>query len=319
MFKCTAQFVGGTPQIFLIPPIFTIILMVWMFVFIAISLYILSIGTIVQRKEPFQFLGEVKRSDETIYIWLYSLFGYLWINAFLIGVAQFVISAAAAIWYFTCTSDTTGSGSTIKGFYWVFRYHLGSIAFGSFLIALVQFIRIIFEYYRRQIEKANKNNPVIKAVLCLTSYLLDCLERFIKFISKNAYIQMAITGKNFCSSAWNAFILITKNILRFGTASIIGFIFNFVGVIFIAALNFIVIYCLLHYVPQYMGLVQNWITPCIFGGFIGLVIGSMFMSVFSFSSDTILQSFLVDEELNREDGNRPPIMNQFIEAFNDKQ
>jgi choline transporter-like protein 2/4/5 len=62
---------------------------------------------------------------------------------------------------------------------------------GAFLIALVQFIRIIFEYYRRQMEKANKDNKVVKALLCLTSYLLDCLERFVKFISKNAYIQVS--------------------------------------------------------------------------------------------------------------------------------
>jgi len=58
-------------------------------------------------------------------------------NAFIIGVSQFIISAACAIWYFTCTSDSNGSGSLLRGFWWVFRYHLGSIAFGSFLIALV--------------------------------------------------------------------------------------------------------------------------------------------------------------------------------------
>lgn len=101
---------------------------------------------------------------------------------------MFIISVAAALWYFTSTSDTNGKGSIIRGLYWAFRYHLGSLAFGAFLIALVQFIRIVFEYYRRQIAKANKDNPAIKLLLCLTSYLLDCLERFVKFISKNAYI-----------------------------------------------------------------------------------------------------------------------------------
>ena len=252
-------------------------------------------------------------------MFLYSLFGYLWMNAFIIGVSQFIISAACALWYFSCTSDSNGSGSLCRGFYWVFRYHLGSIAFGAFLIALVQFIRIIFEYYRRQIEKANKNNPAIKVILFCTSYLLDCLERFIKFISKNAYIQMAITGKNFCRSAWNAFILILKNALRFGTANAIGFIFNVIGVIFIGALNGLIVYAFLHYIPNYMGLVSNWITPCVVGLLEGLLIGSMFMSVFSFASDTILQSFLVDEELNRPDGSRPAIMNQFIESCSDKK
>jgi choline transporter-like protein 2/4/5 len=205
--------------------------------------------------------------DEANYIFLYNLFGYLWINAFIIGIAQFMISAACALWYFTSTSDSNGSGSLMRGFYWVFRYHLGSIAFGSFLIALIQFIRIIFEYYKKQIEKANKENPVIKVILCVTSCCLDCLERFIKFISKNAYIQMAITGKNFCKSAWNAFILILKNIVRFGTANMIGFIFQVVGVLFIAAMNGLIVYAMLHYIPDYKGLAQNWITPVVVGCF----------------------------------------------------
>jgi hypothetical protein len=152
--KCTAQFVGSTPQIFLIPPIFTILLVIWIFIFGVASLFILSMGE-VQRNPQIKFLGDIKNQDETKYMWLYVLFGYLWLNAFLIGIAQFVISATAAIWYFTSTSDSNGSGSTMKGFYWAFRYHLGSIAFGSFLIALIQFIRIIFEYYKSKIEKAN--------------------------------------------------------------------------------------------------------------------------------------------------------------------
>ena len=312
--KCTAAFLGGTPQVFLMPIVASAFLMVWLGVWCIISIYIVSIGELKQRTDGFTFLSEVVRTDETNYMWLYTLFGYLWINAFIIGVTQFIISAAAAIWYFSCSSDSNGSGSLMKGFYWVFRYHLGSIAVGSFLIALVQFIRIIFEYYKKQIQKMNKGNPVVKVILCCTSYLLDCLERFIKFISKNAYIQIAITGKNFCSAAWNAFILIIKNALRFGTANSIGFIFNVIGVAFITAANFLIVYVLIHYVEAYKGRATNWITPCVVGGLEGLMIGSMFMSVFSFASDTILQSFLVDEELNRPDGSRPAIMNQFIEG-----
>ena len=64
---------------------------------------------------------------------------------------------------------------------------------------------------------------------------------------------MAITGKNFCASAWNAFVLILKNMLRFGTVSSIGFIFNVLGVSFIAAANGLVVYSALHYVPFWEG------------------------------------------------------------------
>jgi len=109
--------------------------------------------------------------------------------------------------------------------------------------------------------------------------------------------------------------LIMKNIMRFGTANSIGFIFNVLGVCFIAAANGMVVYALLHYVPAYKGLASNFIGPSVVGIIQGFIIGTMFMSVFSFASDTILQAFLVDEELKRPEGMRPVIMNQFIEGI----
>merc|ERR1711935_691274 len=101
---------------------------------------------------------------------------------------------------------------------------------------------------------------------------------------------------------------ILKNALRFGTANSIGFIFNVLGVAFIAAANGCVVYVMLHHVDRYTGLASNWIAPAAVGVGQGFITGVMFMSVFSFSSDTILQSFLVDEELKRPDGMRPQIM-----------
>lgn len=122
----------------------------------------------------------------------------------------------------------------------------------------------------------------------MTSYLLDCLERFIKFITKTAYIQIALTGKNFCASAWNGFILLFKNILRFGTAQTIGLIFNVLGVAFIASVNAMLIYCLLHYSPTFKGLAKSWKAPVFAALLEGVLIGTMFMAVFGFASDTIL-------------------------------
>jgi hypothetical protein len=134
--KCTAAFIGGTPQVFLVPPIASVVVVAWLVVWLYFALHIISVGELKTR-EDLPFLKEVVWTEETQYVFLYSLFGYLWVNAFIIGCTQFIISAAAAIWYFSSTSDSNGSGSLLKGLYWVFRYHLGSIAFGSFLIAVV--------------------------------------------------------------------------------------------------------------------------------------------------------------------------------------
>ena len=58
--------------------------------------------------------------------------------------------------------------------------------------------------------------------------------------------------------------------------------------------------------------------PCIIAGLIAYLIGAIFMSVFSFAGDTILQCFLLDEELGaqgkgRPEGNRPKLMNAFVD------
>lgn len=131
--KCTATYIGGNPQVFLVPPMACVIILAWMAVWCYFAAHIVSIGTLKANG----VLTTVVWSDETRYVFLYSLFGYLWLNAFIIGVTQFIISASVALWYFSCTSDSNGSGSLMRGLYWVFRYHLGSIAFGAFLIALV--------------------------------------------------------------------------------------------------------------------------------------------------------------------------------------
>lgn len=85
-------------------------------------------------------------------------------------------------------------------------------------------------------------NPCARFLLCCLKCCFWCLEKFIKFLNRNAYImvrlklaaarcstnicfywasnrrlfslQIAIYGKNFCVSAKNAFMLLMRNIVR---------------------------------------------------------------------------------------------------------
>ena len=42
--KCTAQFIGSNPQVFLVPPIFIVLLMGWFGLWLYIAASIMSIG-----------------------------------------------------------------------------------------------------------------------------------------------------------------------------------------------------------------------------------------------------------------------------------
>ena len=85
------------------------------------------------------------------------------------------------------------------------RYHFGSLAFGSLILAIVQFLELMVEAFKKQAEATGGDN---KCVQCLTNFLrccLACVERIVEFINKTAYIQIAIRGKSFCYAAKDGF------------------------------------------------------------------------------------------------------------------
>ena len=44
-----------------------------------------------------------------------------------------------------------------------FRYHIGSLAFGSLIIAIIQMMRVVLEYLDHKIK--GKENPLAKVLL----------------------------------------------------------------------------------------------------------------------------------------------------------
>lgn len=87
-------------------------------------------------REDAPFITEVKWDMNTRGVFAYHLFGLLWITAFITGCAQFIIGASACMWYFEVSTDTKGRNTVLKSAWWLWRYHMGSIAFGSFVIAV---------------------------------------------------------------------------------------------------------------------------------------------------------------------------------------
>lgn len=293
--QTTADYINQTPKIFLVPIVFFFTVLVYYAYWIVAAIFIWSVGDVQKRSDsPF---ASVEWSDTTRYVFIYNLFGLFWINAFLIGCCQFILAVACATWYFSHSADSGGTASISKGFKWILRYHLGSIAFGSLIIAICEFIRFMFEYYRRQMTGRVFNNPVGKCLLWSTKYCLNCLNRVVKYISKMAYIQIALTSSNFCMSAWKAFILIVGNAGRFAVATTLGAIFMFLGKVFIVGSTVIICYIIITEVNDIEENLSSPFFPCILFGFIAYAIATIFLSIFGFSMDVILQSFLVDETL----------------------
>lgn len=72
---------------------------------------------------------------------------------------------------------------------WAFKYHLGSLAFGSFLLAVVWMLIAVFEYLNKKIEATSNRvtEGFTRVITGCVRCCLQCCHRFIKFINKNAY------------------------------------------------------------------------------------------------------------------------------------
>lgn len=102
-------------------------------------------------------------TDEEKYYMYAAAFYFLWIVAFSLAATQYVLIVAVVSWYFTANGDRRGDFSILRGYHWLWRYNLGSILFGSFLIAVVWAIRIIFEYIAAKLKSENGVDPLAQA------------------------------------------------------------------------------------------------------------------------------------------------------------
>lgn len=173
-------------------------------------------------------------------------------------------------------------------------YHCGTVAFGSFCIAVITMIRVVFEYIVKQSEGAGaKENPIFKVVVCCVRGVLYLLDQYVKFISKNAFIQTALMNTSFCASAWNSFYLIVRHAGRFTSAGAIGWIMMLLGKGTIMSST---AYLTILYIKSSQPDISQPFVPAFLVAMAAYVVASLFLSIFSFSCTAILHCFILAED-----------------------
>lgn len=229
----------------------------------------------------------------------YDLFGFLWTMGFINAIGYMVISFVTIFWYYSDLDDSNKAvpvGAVCKAIWWTLRYHLGTLAFGSLIIAIIQFIRILMNYFYKK-SKMVKENQAAKLVMCCANCIMACFERIVNVISKNAYILTAITNKSFCCAAKDAFNLVVDNALTmFLLNLIVGFVM-IIGKLVIVAGSVLIAYCLMKYGDLAPG-VETYIFPLILIGFGAYFIAALFFSVYSVAVDANFVCYNQDRKTN---------------------
>lgn len=117
-------------------------------------------------------------------------------------------------------------------------------------------------------------------------------------MNKNAYVQTAIFGTGFLTSARQAFFLIVRNAARVGAITYVSTSILFVGKLFISAATTTLSYYALTHAGVDEEMEMNHVAgPMIAIFLISYVVSGMFMGVFDMSIKTILHCFVADEEM----------------------
>ena len=148
--ETAADWFADTKRIMLVPFFYFILGALVFGVWVGCMVSVSSIGEIEVSSVKYQS-KEVEWDDNTRYMAYFMYFGILWIIAFLMAANEFVTIVSTCTWYFSRKDipdddGIPGDSEVWKGFWWSIRYHAGTLAFGSLLIAIVWTIRSIFEY-----------------------------------------------------------------------------------------------------------------------------------------------------------------------------
>lgn len=226
MIQSAADFITDTPTVMLVPVFFTIKQAAFILLWVITFAYTFSVGTL--RYDPGDIFGDmVWTKQNEAFVWI-LVFALCWGVSFNMSASMFIIASMSAGWYFG-----RYDGQTI-GFFkatcWAFTYHIGTIAFGSFIIAILWFIQLILNYMYQKLKETGQDSFLFKCAMCFVA----CFERFMRFFNKHAYIESVLRNYSFCPAAAKCIEVLTTNFLRFAVLSGLVELFLFLGTIILS-------------------------------------------------------------------------------------
>ena len=115
------------------------------------------------------------------------VFGILWIMHFLTYASRYVIIAASQTYYFYSTPDKEEEASVTFALKIAYFKHAGSIAFGAFIITIIEIIKFAVSILAKATEKVSESNSCLKCLVCCGNCCMKWLEEVCDYINENGF------------------------------------------------------------------------------------------------------------------------------------
>jgi hypothetical protein len=286
------------------------------------TLYIFSKSDIHTRPIPNQFLvpgnwfsdngidkyEKIVFDDKTKGLLAGHIFHLIWNIQFILYFSYLVVSGTISQWYFSQRVNVTNKSDKrrLRGYevgemptkpvcaslLRTCRFHLGAVAFGSFVIAVVKVIRFTVRYIETKLKKGDPGTVRLFCLKCF-SCCLWCTNCCLDKVSQNAFVWVGMRGDSFISSAASSMSVIMTNIIRAGTVSYVSTVVLFIGKLTVAFATTGTMALIMQVVYQQE--MSSLLMPCIIIFILAFIVAEVFVNIYDTAIDTVFLCFLVDE------------------------
>lgn len=289
-------------------PFWTFLSLMFFWVYwIAVLLFLGTSGSPVKNNST--DVVEYEMQGPLQYMVWYHLVGLIWISEFILAFQQMTIAGAVVTYYFTRNKSQIPALPVISSMLRTTRYHLGTLAKGSFIITLVKIPRLILTYIHSQLK--GKENACARCMLKACVCCLWCLEKCLAYLNQNAYTATAINSTNFCTSAREAFVILVENALRVAAINTVGDFVLFMGKVLIVSCTAFAGILALNYQRDY----TVWVLPLLIACLFAFLVAHCFLSVYENVVDALFLCFAVDTKYNDGSPGREYYMDKALMEF----
>lgn len=221
---------------------------------------------------------------------IFLIFSFYWTQQVLSNISHVTTAGVVASWWFQPNAENP----TKQAFRRATTTSLGSICFGSLIVAVLRTIRALL--------RSQRNNDGIPCLICI----IQCIENLIEYFNLYAYTQVAIYGKDFRTAAKHTWQMIKER----GIDAMINDDLSDAVIMMGCVLSGVVtgvIGGLWAYKQDFPG----WLGAAILAAIIGIIMAGLILSVMTSAIATVFVIWAEDPEAMR--ANRP----QHFQAISD--
>lgn len=145
-----------------------------------------------------------------------------------------------------------------------------------------------------------EGNPILAILAKCCFCCVTCYERFLEFLNKNAYMDIAINSTSFCTAAKNALQVMASEIAAVSFLNGACWILTCSGHLMITSIGTFWVWLMIRCLWWFNNVDSSWyvadpIRVCLLAACVCFVIAVGFMLVFDMVADTILYCFATEE------------------------